>query len=276
MKESDLLSRLSHKHIIRLVEQWESREEVVLVLDLCDGGDFLDRLNNGGKFDELEARRYFKQLARALEYMHAKGVVHRDIKVRVHIHTHTHTPTSVHRVVQLDNLGIKHDGKSSLKVLDYGFAESYSPGEILTVSCGTLEYAAPELLRPRGQVFYKPEAIDVWSAGVCLFAFVTGMLPFEAATDEDFIDMVKDPGALHVPSHLSPSLQLLLQSMLNVDPLARPSFAEILQSPWLRSGKTKSAPREVLSPEVARKRPKPTKDASFWRSILTTLKISEP
>lgn len=65
------------------MEQWECKEEIVLVLDLCDGGDFLDRLNNGGKFTEAEARRYFKQLVHALEYMHSKGIVHRDIKVLV-------------------------------------------------------------------------------------------------------------------------------------------------------------------------------------------------
>ena len=178
----------------------------------------------------------------------------------------------------MDNLGIKHDGKSSLKVLDFGFADTYSPSEILTVSCGTLEYAAPELLRPKGQVFYKPEAIDVWSAGACLYAFVTGTLPFEAPSDEDFIEMVKDPNSLHIPSHLSPALQELLRAMLNVDPAARPSFTELLQSPWLRSSNTKTpaGPRDSLSPEVARKRAKPSKDASFWRSILSTLKISEP
>jgi serine/threonine protein kinase len=262
-KESDLLSLLAHKHIIRLVEQWESKEEVVLVLDLCEGGDFLDRLNNGGKFTELEARRYFKQLTRALAYMHSKGVVHRDIK--------------------LDNLGIKHGDKSQLEVLDFGFAENYQPDEILTVSCGTLEYAAPELLRPRGQVFYKPEAIDVWSAGVCLYAFVTGKLPFEAASDEDFIEVVKDPTSLQVPTHLSPALQQLIVLLLNVDPAQRPSFSQILHHPWLCSGsQTPKAPaRDPLTPQVARKRPKqsmkePVKEASFWRSILTTLKIAEP
>jgi serine/threonine protein kinase len=164
-------------------------------------------------------------------------------------------------------------------VLDFGFAENYTPGEILTVSCGTLEYAAPELLRPRGQVFYKPEAIDVWSAGVCLFAFVTGTLPFDSCSDEDFIATVKDPNALHVPMHISPALQQLIASLLNVDPAQRPSFSQILASPWLRSGSqtTKAPARDPLTPGLARKRVKPaTKESSFWRSILSTLKITEP
>lgn len=182
-------------------------------------------------------------------------------------------------LLQLDNLGIKYEQKPMLKVLDFGFADTYRPEEILTVSCGTLEYAAPELLRPKGQVFYKPEAIDVWSAGVCLYAFVTGTLPFEASCDEEFIEKVKDPSSLHIPSHLSPQLQALLRAMLNVDPLVRPSFTQVLQAPWLCNTTNKPAklvPRDSGSPLVPRKRSKQAKDPSIWRSILHTLKITEP
>jgi MAP/microtubule affinity-regulating kinase len=86
------------------------------------GGDLLDLLTKVGRFSEHEARRYFSEVLAALMHLHQKRIAHRDIK--------------------LDNLGLAlgADRQWHVKLLDFGFSDSYDPETRMTLSCGTLEY----------------------------------------------------------------------------------------------------------------------------------------
>lgn len=132
-----------------------------------------------------------------------------------------HTPLNAHtahRDVKLDNIFQAYDG--SLKLGDFGFATRYKKDEVLLNSCGTLSYAAPELLRPRGEVRCRPEAADVWSganklrhrphirlhrsAGVVLYALAAGKLPFHGDDDAALIAQIRS-GYWSAPRVLSPT-----------------------------------------------------------------------
>eukprot|EP00475_Leptophrys_vorax_P009566 TRINITY_DN16338_c0_g2_i1.p1 TRINITY_DN16338_c0_g2~~TRINITY_DN16338_c0_g2_i1.p1 ORF type:complete len:256 (-),score=69.34 TRINITY_DN16338_c0_g2_i1:932-1699(-) len=125
----------------------------VLVMELAAGGELFDYVQNCSGFSEAIARTYFRQLISAIEGCHARGVVHRDVK--------------------LENLLI--DGIFSLKLADFGEAEIVPNCNDSTVAAlqgrkGTLIYMAPEVL---ANLKYNHQC-DVFSAGVVLFVMLSG------------------------------------------------------------------------------------------------------
>lgn len=99
-------------------------------------------------------RGYFKQLMNAVSSMHAEGIVHRDLKP--------------------ENILIRNE---TLKVADFGLCNQMTDGESLMTSCGSPNYAAPEVIEGNG---YDGAQADVWSCGVILYALLTRSLPFES------------------------------------------------------------------------------------------------
>jgi carbon catabolite-derepressing protein kinase len=106
---------------------------------------------------EHQARRFFQQLISGIEYSHRLKIVHRDLKPE--------------NVLLDDDLNVK--------IADFGLSNEIRDGDFLKTSCGSPNYAAPEVIR--GGLYTGPE-IDVWSAGVILYVMLCGRLPFE---DED-------------------------------------------------------------------------------------------
>lgn len=104
--------------------------------------------------DEPQARRLFQQIISGIEYSHRLKIVHRDLKPE----------------------NVLLDGDLNVKIADFGLSSEISDGSFLSTSCGSPNYAAPEVIR--GSVYAGPE-IDVWSAGVILYVMLCGCLPFE-------------------------------------------------------------------------------------------------
>lgn len=103
---------------------------------------------------EHQARRFFQQLISGIEYSHRLKIVHRDLKPE--------------NVLLDDDLNVK--------IADFGLSNEIKDGDFLKTSCGSPNYAAPEVIR--GGLYTGPE-IDVWSAGVILYVMLCGRLPFE-------------------------------------------------------------------------------------------------
>ena len=80
----------------------------------------------------------------------------------------------VHRDLKPENLLLDHN--NSIKIVDFGLSNLYSPGERLKTACGSPCYAAPEMISGEK---YRGTTVDVWSSGVVLFALLCGYLPFE-------------------------------------------------------------------------------------------------
>lgn len=83
--ESLIMSELSHKHICKLLGEMENELNIFLVLQYASGGDLLDRLNSQGPLPEKTARKVFRQVLSAINYLHGKGVIHRDLKPGTHV-----------------------------------------------------------------------------------------------------------------------------------------------------------------------------------------------
>lgn len=170
------------------------------------GGELFDYLVKNGKMSEDKARRFFQQIICAVEYCHRHKIVHRDLKP--------------------ENLLL--DSDLNVKIADFGLSNIMTDGNFLKTSCGSPNYAAPEVIS--GKLYAGPE-VDVWSSGIILYVLLVGRLPF----DDDFIPSLFrkiNSGNYHMPSYLSAGARHLIHKMLKVNPVQRITIQEIRQDPW--------------------------------------------
>jgi 5'-AMP-activated protein kinase catalytic alpha subunit len=120
------------------------------------------------------------------------------------------------------------DADNNIKIADFGLSNVAHDGDFLRTSCGSPNYAAPEVIS--GNLYAGPE-VDVWSCGVILYALLCGTLPFDDESIPNLFKKIKS-GMYSLPSHLSQSARELILRMLVVDPIKRITMADVRQHPW--------------------------------------------
>lgn len=135
----------------------------------------------------------------------------------------------VHRDLKPENLLL--DSKCNVKIADFGLSNIMRDGHFLKTSCGSPNYAAPEVIS--GKLYAGPE-VDVWSCGVILYALLCGTLPFDDENIPNLFKKIKG-GIYTLPSHLSPGARDLIPRMLVVDPMKRITIPEIRMHPWFQA-----------------------------------------
>lgn len=120
------------------------------------------------------------------------------------------------------------DADNNIKIADFGLSNVAHDGDFLRTSCGSPNYAAPEVIS--GNLYAGPE-VDVWSCGVILYALLCGTLPFDDESIPNLFKKIKS-GMYSLPSHLSQSARELILRMLVVDPIKRITIADVRQHPW--------------------------------------------
>ena len=204
--EIHILRLFTHPHIIRLYEVIDTPSDIFTVMEYVPGGELFDYIVSRGKLDEQEARALFQQILSGIEYCHIHGVVHRDLKP--------------------ENLLL--DAENKIKLADFGLSNRLKDGQFLKTSCGSPNYAAPEVIS--GSLYAGPE-VDVWSCGVILYALLCGSLPFDDENIRTLFRKIKG-GQYSIPPHVSPGAKDLISKMLLVDPLQRIQVPAIMQHPW--------------------------------------------
>eukprot|EP01116_Phalansterium_solitarium_P013978 TRINITY_DN3145_c0_g1_i1.p1 TRINITY_DN3145_c0_g1~~TRINITY_DN3145_c0_g1_i1.p1 ORF type:complete len:404 (+),score=68.59 TRINITY_DN3145_c0_g1_i1:133-1344(+) len=155
-REITIMKQLQHPNILPLVDVFESREFIYLVLVLVTGGELFDQIVQNGNYCEADARNIVTQILSAVSYLHSHGVVHRDLK-----------PENL--------LCIGSGSKIQIYVADFGLSRAFEgDSQQLSTYCGSPEYVAPEVL---ACVPYD-QAVDLWSVGVITYILLTGFLPF--------------------------------------------------------------------------------------------------
>jgi serine/threonine protein kinase len=136
----------------------------------------------------------------------------------------------IHRDLKPENLLL--DRHKVVKIIDFGFGNTYKPNALLETFCGSPFYAAPEMIL--GKRYEGPE-VDMWSLGVILFALLCGHLPFD---DDNMKELYKkiSSGTYSIPEYVSPESQHLIKRMMTVDPKKRATLEEIKNSPWVCDG----------------------------------------
>ncbi|KAF5807253.1 putative protein kinase CAMK-AMPK family [Helianthus annuus] len=198
-----------HPHIIRLYEVIETPLDIYVVMEYVKSGELFDYIVEKGRLNENEARKIFQQIISGVEYCHRNMVVHRDLKPE----------------------NILLDSRGNVKVADFGLSNIMRDGHFLKTSCGSPNYAAPEVVS--GKLYAGPE-VDVWSCGVILYALLCGTLPFDDENIPNLFKKIK-AGIYTLPSHLSPGARDLIPRMLVVDPMKRITITELRQHHWFKS-----------------------------------------
>ncbi|KAL7272557.1 Protein kinase [Rhizina undulata] len=217
-REIAYLQLLRHPHIIKLYTVITTPTEIIMVIEYA-GNELFDYIVQNGKMTEDNARRFFQQIICAVEYCHRHKIVHRDLKP--------------------ENLLL--DEFLNVKIADFGLSNIMTDGNFLKTSCGSPNYAAPEVIS--GKLYAGPE-VDVWSCGVILYVLLCGRLPF----DDDYIPTLFkkiSQGNYTIPHYLGPEARNLISKMLVVNPLHRITVAEIRQDPWFN----KNLPDYLLPPK---------------------------
>ncbi|XP_068620316.1 hormonally up-regulated neu tumor-associated kinase-like [Battus philenor] len=164
-REPRVMAKLRHPCIAALYETMMHGPRLYVVMEAAGGGDLCTHvLTTRGVsrgLPEARARALAAQLVSAVRHMHARGVVHRDLKMEN---------------IMLDST------KQFIKIVDFGLSNVWNITGALCTPCGSLEYAAPELFVDGRR--YGPE-VDLWSIGVIVYGMVTGSLPFTDAESKE-------------------------------------------------------------------------------------------
>ncbi|KAI5999071.1 hypothetical protein EDD15DRAFT_130493 [Pisolithus albus] len=210
IREAALSMLLHHPYICGMREMIVHQHHYYMVFEYVNGGQMLDYIISHGRLRERVARKFARQIGSALDYLHRNNVVHRDLKI--------------------ENILISETG--NIKIIDFGLSNLYDPIAHLSTFCGSLYFAAPELLNAK--VYTGPE-VDVWSFGVVLYVLVCGKVPFDDQSMPALHAKIKR-GLVEYPVWLSAECKGLLSRMLVTNPAARAPLSEVLEHPWMVRG----------------------------------------
>ncbi|XP_030379819.1 calcium/calmodulin-dependent protein kinase type 1 isoform X2 [Scaptodrosophila lebanonensis] len=217
--EIRVLRRLTHPNIVQLLETYEDKSKVYLVMELVTGGELFDRIVEKGSYTEKDASHLIRQILEAVDYMHEQGVVHRDLK-----------PENL--------LYYSPDDDSKIMISDFGLSKMEDSG-IMATACGTPGYVAPEVLaqKPYGK------AVDVWSIGVISYILLCGYPPFYDENDANlFAQILKGEFEFDSPywDEISDSAKHFIKNMMCVTVEKRYTCKQALAHPWISGNEASS------------------------------------
>ncbi|QPG73653.1 hypothetical protein FOA43_000965 [Brettanomyces nanus] len=210
IREGALGRVMYHPYICRLYEMFPMTNHYYMVFEYVSGGQMLDYIVSHGSMKERQARKFCRGIASALDYCHNNNIVHRDLKI--------------------ENIMISKTG--DVKIIDFGLSNMFDREHLLKTYCGSLYFAAPELLSAHP---YTGPEVDVWSFGVVLYVLVCGKVPFDDQSVSALHEKIKR-GRVQYPDTLSYECISLLSRMLVVDPRNRASLHEVISHPWMTKG----------------------------------------
>lgn len=217
LREIEILKLLDHPNVIRFYEAYESPTSYFIVQEFCGSGD-LGKLFEiqSVSFKESVARDFMWQILLALNYLHKKGIAHRDVKP--------------------ENFLITDHGSGQLKLIDFGLSATMNCStDTLKETVGSPFYLAPEVIEKE----YSP-LCDVWSAGVMLFNFMTCGFPFYDDNNEKLFEKIKAveyDRQVIASCDYSDAAKDLLSRMLVREKDGRISAEQALQHPWFESNR---------------------------------------
>ncbi|KAK7162445.1 hypothetical protein R3I93_006676 [Phoxinus phoxinus] len=211
--EIQVMNQLDHANLIQLYAAYESRNDIILVLEYVDGGELFDRIiDENYKLMELDTVMFIRQICEGLRYMHKMYILHLDLK-----------PENILCISRVTN---------KVKIIDFGLARKYQPREKLRVNFGTAEFLSPEVVNYDFVSFNT----DMWSLGVITYMLLSGLSPFLGDDENETLNNIlacqwnfeEDEF-----SEVSPEAKDFISKLLVVDKSWRIGATEALKHPWL-------------------------------------------
>ncbi|KAK9425076.1 putative Kinase-like domain-containing protein [Seiridium unicorne] len=219
--ELQIHSKMKHQNLVQFLRAFSMEKCTYLVLELCPNGSLMDMVKRRKGLTEPEVRFYSVQIAGAIKYMHAKGIIHRDLK--------------------MGNIFL--DRHMNAKVGDFGLAALLVTGRDMqtirrTTLCGTPNYIAPEILE-KGKKGHD-HMVDIWSLGIIMFAMFTSKPPFQSSTTDEIYRRARNrdyewPSTDGTSKYISQEAKEIVATML-VEADQRPEPDIIVQHDFFISG----------------------------------------
>jgi len=207
-QEIQALRNLRHPNVIRILDVADHPDNVCFIMEFAAGGELRGYVERNKALSEEESRHFFKQIVRAVHYVHSKKIVHRDLK--------------------LENILL--DGNNRCKIVDFGLSDYVSSKERTVTDAGTEAYLAPEVYNGNSGSS-DPYKIDVWSLGVILYALAHGRLPFSRPDWETCAKL--DAEGPQFAEDMTAGYRRLVVAMLTPSPERRAAVDEISIDPWV-------------------------------------------
>ena len=209
--EIECMDIIAHPNIITVLDVVEDEENISIVMPYGAAGDLYHYLLTCGPLPLSIVKRIFNQLISAVHHCHSLGIIHQDIK--------------------LENIIL--DRNHDIYLIDFGLAIKMDVNERVITSCGSAEYAAPEILISKA---HCGPSVDIWSMGVILFTLLTGELPFTDKKTSRLYSKISSvqytwPSGVDVDSQGKD----LVTKMLKAFPEERISLKNIIDHEFLRS-----------------------------------------
>lgn len=247
--ESEIYLTLDHPQVAKLEMIYETEEELHLVMEYMAGGELYRRLSSKKLYSEGDAACCIRQVLLAVAYLHAQGVVHRDLK--------------------LENFLYENEDSDHLKLIDFGFAKFWNQDAKMSQACGSLHYVAPEVLERS----YTNKA-DLWSCGVIAYMLLTGTPPF-FGSDEQVMAKIR-AGTPHWSQRfhaLSNQPKNLVRGLLIADPVKRLSAKAALEHPFVQAGSPKQQ-ETILDSDILKSLRRFARASAFRRALLSMMAFS--
>ncbi|KAK6125635.1 hypothetical protein DH2020_040623 [Rehmannia glutinosa] len=216
-REVKILKALAgHENVVHFYNAFEDDSYVYIVMELCEGGELLDRIlsKKDSRYTEKDAAIVVRQMLKVAAECHLHGFVHRDMKP--------------------ENFLFKSQKRIPLKATDFGLSDFIRPGKKFQDIVGSAYYVAPEVLKRKS----GPES-DVWSIGVITYILLCGRRPFWDKTEDGIFKEVlrNKPDFRRKPwPGISSAAKDFVKKLLMKDPRARLTAAQALSHPWVREG----------------------------------------
>ncbi|XP_041080092.1 serine/threonine-protein kinase Nek4-like isoform X2 [Polyodon spathula] len=211
-QEAQLLSQLKHPNIVTYRESWEGEDcQLYIAMGFCEGGDLYHKLKEqkGKLLAESQVVEWFVQIAMALQYLHEKNILHRDLKTQNIFLTRTN-------IIKVGDLGIA-------RVLE-------NQNDMASTLIGTPYYMSPELFSNKP---YNHKS-DVWALGCCAYEMATLKHAFNAKDMNSLVYRIVEGKLPPMPKDYNPLLGELIRRMLSKKPEDRPAVKHILRQPYIK------------------------------------------
>ncbi|CAG0924894.1 unnamed protein product, partial [Notodromas monacha] len=223
-KEIDIMNQLHHPKLINLHGAYEDDDEMVLIFEFLSGGELFERITaEGYTMSEAEVINYMRQICEGVKHMHERNIIHLDIKP--------------------ENIMCQTQRTTNVKLIDFGLATKLDPNDVVKISTGTAEFAAPEIVEREPVGFYT----DMWAVGVLAYVLLSGLSPFAGENDIDTLKNVKacdwdfDEEAF---AHVSEEGKDFIRRLLVKSKEKRMTAHECLIHAWLK-GESKAGAESV-------------------------------
>ncbi|XP_076874029.1 protein kinase C delta type-like [Brachyhypopomus gauderio] len=224
--------------LTHLYATFQTKEHLFFVMEYVSGGNLMFNMKMSGCFDLDRATFYAAEIVCGLQFLHGKGIIHRDLKLR----------------------NVMLDGEGHVKIADFGLCKENVFGRKLAKSiCGTLYYMAPEMLQGRRYSF----SVDWWSFGVLVYAMLIGKPPFHGDDDEKIVESIL-MDTPHFPQEITVDTRNMLERLFQRDPYNRLGvIGNIRGQPFFKNINWSALERREIDPPYKPKLTSPKDCSNF-------------